>query len=65
MPVPLNKENDHPPLIIEFESEFSEVRWVIDKIKELVDANNGINYRDITVLLRSFKFNTFFKKFQF
>ena len=65
VPNPLNKINNHRPLVLEFQSEYSEVSWVIDKIRELVGEKNGIRYKDITVLLRSLKFTDFFKKFQF
>jgi ATP-dependent exoDNAse (exonuclease V) beta subunit len=38
---------------------------VIQKIKSLVSKNKDIRYKDITILLRSFKNTSFFKKFKF
>lgn len=38
---------------------------MINKIKSLVSNNKDIRYKDITILLRSFKNTSFFKKFKF
>lgn len=63
VPVPRNIVDNHATEVRLFQSEFSEVYWVFKRIKQL--RKEGLRYRDITVLFRSFKLTTFLKKFQF
>lgn len=53
----------HEPQVRKFDSEFSEVRWVIDKLYELIKVKK-VRPGDITILLRSFKGSYFYDKFK-
>lgn len=60
---PLNMDQVHEPQVRKFDSEFSEVRWVIDKLYELIKVKK-VRPGDITILLRSFKGSYFYDKFK-
>lgn len=48
----MNKR-DHPVVVQQFDSEYSEVRWVVDKLYEHLEQ--GAQPKDITILCREFK----------
>lgn len=59
----MNKKRVHPILVQQFDSEYSEVRWVVDKLYEHIAE--GYQPGDITILCREFKNIKFYEKLKF